>query len=263
METSQICTKCKINKPLSHYLFDKSKSKNKYLKWCKECTAKYKREYYQKNKDLISKKGKAYKDINHDKVAKQKKLHYSKNKKSILKRNKIYRDSNKHKKYLMDKKYREQNKEKLSKKQKEYRENNKEIIAKKQKEYRSKNRKKLDRQKKEYRETEKGKIVKTNSENKRRFLKRQDSDNTIPLGNRHYPSSEVLIKMLKQQDNKCIYCKCEISHKLSNIHLDHIVPLNKGGIHSIHNVQWLCDTCNISKSDKDPIEFANKIGRLL
>ncbi|MCD6151560.1 MAG: HNH endonuclease, partial [Deltaproteobacteria bacterium] len=35
-----------------------------------------------------------------------------------------------------------------------------------------------------------------------------------------------------------------------NLHLDHIQPISKGGMHSIHNVQWLCKTCNLQKGNK-------------
>lgn len=36
----------------------------------------------------------------------------------------------------------------------------------------------------------------------------------------------------------------------SKIHLDHIVPLSKGGSHSITNVQWSHAKCNLSKGSK-------------
>lgn len=35
----------------------------------------------------------------------------------------------------------------------------------------------------------------------------------------------------------------------SKVHLDHIYPISKGGIHSITNVVWSCASCNLRKSD--------------
>ena len=42
-------------------------------------------------------------------------------------------------------------------------------------------------------------------------------------------------------------------------HLDHIIPLSKGGPHLLSNVQTLCRKCNLEKSDMMPDEI-NKTG---
>ena len=50
-----------------------------------------------------------------------------------------------------------------------------------------------------------------------------------------------------------------------NIHLDHIVPLSRGGRHSIGNLQPLCQYCNLSKNNKLQIEwrrFSGNVGKL-
>ena len=41
------------------------------------------------------------------------------------------------------------------------------------------------------------------------------------------------------------------------------MPLSKGGEHTLTNLVVSCPTCNLQKNAKDPIEFANKLGRLL
>lgn len=64
-------------------------------------------------------------------------------------------------------------------------------------------------------------------------------------------TTEFLIWLLASQNNKCIYCNCELINK----HLDHIIPLSKMGLHSYTNVQWLCKTCNLSKWIKTHEEF--------
>lgn len=56
------------------------------------------------------------------------------------------------------------------------------------------------------------------------------------------------IKSKKEiQNNKCVYCKTDIS---ITFHVDHIIPLAKGGTHEPNNIQILCPTCNLRKSDK-------------
>ena len=46
----------------------------------------------------------------------------------------------------------------------------------------------------------------------------------------------------------CYYCGRSVSTK--GIHLDHIVPLSKGGAHSVENLCVACPHCNCSKRDK-------------
>ena len=59
---------------------------------------------------------------------------------------------------------------------------------------------------------------------------------------------------------KCVVCKKNIRQKY---HVDHIVPLAKGGDHSPTNIQLLCPSCNVRKSAKDPITFMQERGFLL
>lgn len=58
-------------------------------------------------------------------------------------------------------------------------------------------------------------------------------------------SAQQWRSILKLFDGKC--AKCGAS---DNIHMDHVVPLAKGGSHSVDNVQPLCATCNLRKHTK-------------
>ena len=44
------------------------------------------------------------------------------------------------------------------------------------------------------------------------------------------------------------YCEGELPGR--KMHMDHIVPLRSGGIHDASNLQPMCSTCNIKKSDQ-------------
>lgn len=51
----------------------------------------------------------------------------------------------------------------------------------------------------------------------------------------------------------CCNCYKDISGTLNitnKVHLDHMIPLNKGGTNDTTNIQLLCEECNLKKSDK-------------
>jgi 5-methylcytosine-specific restriction endonuclease McrA len=67
--------------------------------------------------------------------------------------------------------------------------------------------------------------------------------------------------LLARQKSKCACCRVDL--KKVGHHLDHIVPLSKGGVNEDSNIQLLCPTCNLSKGAKCPIEFMNSRGFLI
>ena len=66
-------------------------------------------------------------------------------------------------------------------------------------------------------------------------------------------------KLFELQKGRCVICRV----KLKTYHLDHIMPLAKGGLHVETNVQLLCPDCNIRKAAKDPISYMQSRGFLL
>jgi 5-methylcytosine-specific restriction endonuclease McrA len=46
-------------------------------------------------------------------------------------------------------------------------------------------------------------------------------------------------------------------------HVDHIIPLSRGGCNNASNIQILCPACNMRKHDKDPFSWAISNGYLL
>ena len=62
--------------------------------------------------------------------------------------------------------------------------------------------------------------------------------------------------MRRLERGSCASCGAQ-----DNLHIDHIVPIAKGGTHSIGNLQILCSTCNCSKGAKLWIEFRTSARR--
>jgi 5-methylcytosine-specific restriction endonuclease McrA len=67
--------------------------------------------------------------------------------------------------------------------------------------------------------------------------------------------------LLEMQKSRCTVCRKKING--NKYHLDHIIPVSKGGTADIGNLQILCPPCNLRKSAKDPIEFMQEQGYLL
>jgi len=66
---------------------------------------------------------------------------------------------------------------------------------------------------------------------------------------RKYMNDKLRYDVLKRDNFKCK--KCGISAKDgAKLHVDHIIPVSKGGKTTISNLQTLCDRCNLGKSDK-------------
>lgn len=58
----------------------------------------------------------------------------------------------------------------------------------------------------------------------------------------------VSIFLSKKQSGCCGICHARLP--ISSIHVDHIIPLSKGGDNSISNLRLVCASCNLQKSNK-------------
>lgn len=63
----------------------------------------------------------------------------------------------------------------------------------------------------------------------------------------------------ENQRGKCYYCHKKVGN---DYHVDHVIPLSRGGSNGPENIVIACPTCNCSKNDKLPHEWPAG-GRLL
>lgn len=68
--------------------------------------------------------------------------------------------------------------------------------------------------------------------------------------------------LAKRQGYRCAHDWCRVSIR-KGWHVDHVIPLARGGSNWIANIALLCAPCNQAKHDHDPIEWAQQNGRLL
>jgi 5-methylcytosine-specific restriction endonuclease McrA len=72
---------------------------------------------------------------------------------------------------------------------------------------------------------------------------------------------ELVTDLTKLQRGRCAYCRAKLTPAVR--HVDHIQPRARGGGNARRNLQLACAVCNVAKGAKDPIIFAQEIGRLL
>ena len=63
------------------------------------------------------------------------------------------------------------------------------------------------------------------------------------------------------QKGRCAYCREPITMRAK--HVDHILPLARGGTNDRRNLQITCAGCNQRKHTKHPVEFAREVGLLI
>lgn len=79
-------------------------------------------------------------------------------------------------------------------------------------------------------------------------LERPEKDNAD-----YYSDPERRLMILERDHRKCVYCLVEVSEE--SYHLDHIIPVSKGGTNIKFNLVTSCEACNQRKQDEEVINF--------
>lgn len=118
-------------------------------------------------------------------------------------------------------------------------------------EYRANNRERTNQQSYRYIRSEKGKATQaryaTSEVARSRHRLREHGRRAVIFGNSAAVISEKDQRRLMQQS--CAECGGPGEH------VDHIVPIARGGRHAIGNLQMLCARCNLSKGKKFIVEW--------
>jgi 5-methylcytosine-specific restriction endonuclease McrA len=60
----------------------------------------------------------------------------------------------------------------------------------------------------------------------------------------------------ERQNGRCLYCEKKVGE---DYHVDHVIPLSKGGSNGPENIVIACSSCNCKKKDKMPAEFCGRL----
>lgn len=64
-------------------------------------------------------------------------------------------------------------------------------------------------------------------------------------------------RVFEKSNGKCAYCDSQLIES-GNWHVDHVVPISRGGADEIENMVAACHRCNTKKSDKPASEFRSQ-----
>lgn len=233
------CTNCGKTLPATTEYFHKNGNCQYGLNArCKECRSQIRRERYASNPELREKvraRAKDWRVNNPEKAKERSRLYYEEHKQEALERVSKWREKN-------PDLYQAQ----LERRKQRYADN---IEMERQR-----NRQYYQEHKEDIKEYV-AKWCKDNPE-MRGAQSRNYRARKYNAGGSH--TADDIQERIEEQGYMCFYC----SHPLEDdYHVDHYYPLAKGGSNDAENIVIACPSCNMAKSDKDPDEFMEQIGR--
>lgn len=88
------------------------------------------------------------------------------------------------------------------------------------------------------------------------------------MSNRHSFDWRKIKKIIQKTEGRCFYCHCQLpndtyvpddgyaaSYKIRNWHVDHVMPISRGGSNLIENLVPACCKCNAEKSNMTASEY--------
>lgn len=245
------CWKCGMHKTITEFGKNKSNSDGMQSR-CKECDKQLAKQYRENNKEKVREKAKLKYHENADHY-KQQFCEYGKNNaEKIKKRKKEHYEDHKDVKLQIQKDYYEKNKEKVLEYQKQYRKENREVILLNLRMYYVQNKDTLKKKQAEWYRSEEGREKTYQNNLKRRSYKHHVRFYGVKRKN-----------ILNRDDWTCQNCGCKVHDRTTGdwntpdkAHIDHVIPISKGGNSEPSNLQVLCRTCNLSKQDKTEMQLS-------
>lgn len=226
----KVCPRCGTSKSATPEFFAREKRKSSGLRaTCKECERVYRTE----NKKRISERDHAYRAGHKEKATEYHRAYHAAHKQKENERARKYRVANPERMAEYKRKWIEIQGERVTEYKRAWRIIHKKRLAEKDLAWARANPEKV------------------RARGQRRRARKHNAEGT-------HTAADIQAQY-KAQKGKCYYCSVKVS---DTYHVDHIVPLSRGGSDDPENIVIACPICNLRKNDKLPSEWPEG-GRLL
>lgn len=281
----KICTQCGRSLPLTEENWYKRKrAKDGFMTQCRECHKSNMREQGAKNKDELNRRRRERYRANHDEIREQRREYRRQNRDRInAQLRQSYHRHRERNLAKMRERYQQNRDERKAQNRAHYLANREHILAhQRTDEFRKRERELSSARRRanpdkhrlymiEWRANnrEKARAVsrrayRNNPEYHKGYQKRYRRENPHKIAVHHsrrrarFVSAEGsfsgsdITSLFETQGGKCAYCGTSIKN---GYHVDHIVPLSRGGSNWPENLCLACPPCNLAKNDKTPEEW--------
>jgi 5-methylcytosine-specific restriction endonuclease McrA len=214
---------------------------NKLSSECRICGRNYAREYHKKNPDY----SRQYRAANRDKVRAQKRAYYHRQIEldpiGTRAKRKVYDDARRELLREKARRYYKEHREEIAVKSKEYRKRKSEEIRARNKRYRNARPDKNAEWQRRY-----------HLKNARYYRAYRVNRRAKELGAEGDHTPEDIDRIYEKQGGRCLYCGTDLN---GSFHVDHFIPIVRGGRNSPPNLALACPHCNHTKCGVLPFDW--------
>ncbi len=219
------CTKCKQNKPATPEFFNRDSGQTSGLRPdCKECRAAYSRRYFEANRDKILAQNKVWQEANPERYN------------ASIRR---WQEANPDKVKAAHQRTVAKHRGQINAQSRAYRWAHIEEMREYDRQYSKANREKKRNDQRRYRE-----------QDPNRYRAYCHNYRAQKGNGGKGVSAEDIKSQYDTQSGRCFWCSLLVG---DSYHVDHVIPLSRGGLHQPDNIVIACPSCNMRKHDKLPL----------